>query len=110
MNDSSRRSFRHRVLFCGALALLLSLPAAADPVVRLLPAAGQAGEIAAQAGLPVELTIVKSRDGAAAIDEPLAWAVDSGEGTLEVLDARSRPAADAVGGGAGAAGARRLRR
>ena len=96
MNDSSRRSFRHRVLFCGALALLLSLPAAADPVVRLLPAAGQAGEIAAQAGLPVELTIVKSRDGAAAIDEPLAWAVESGEGTLEVLDARSRPAGDAV--------------
>ena len=71
MNASSRRSVRSRAFLAGVLALLLApLPAALAAgdaeVVRLLPAAGQSGEIAAQVGQPVELVVVKSRGATAA--------------------------------------------
>lgn len=99
MNDSSRRFARFRALTVGAatlLAALLALPATAqEPIVRLVPPPGQAGEIAARVGEPVELVVMKTRGDAAASGEPVTWALEEGaDGTLEIVDETTTGAGD----------------
>lgn len=109
MNDSNRRFVRFRG-FPFAVLLLALLPAqasaqsdteaGADAIVRLVPAAGQSGEIEATAGVPVELVVVKTRAGDAAVGEALAWTLEEGaDGRLEVIDERTRAAGDRVEAG-----------
>ena len=84
------------------LALLLALPAAASdadrsPGSRLEPMAAQVQGPAPRIGEPFELAVIKQRDGQAAVNERLDWSLeDPGAGAIDVLDARTRTAADGI--------------
>lgn len=108
MNESIRRFARPegvRGVAAFALAMLLGFAPAAQaetsaPTVRLLPAAGQSGDIEAMAGEPVELVAVKTRGGLPVAGERLSWTLEEGaDGVLEVLDPSTREGADGVEAG-----------
>ncbi|PZO07410.1 MAG: hypothetical protein DCF27_11115 [Lysobacteraceae bacterium] len=73
-------------------------------VARLGPAGGQAQEVQARVGEPVELLIMADRDGVASVGDPLSWSLETPEsGELAALDATSRAAGEGVEAGSGRA-------
>lgn len=110
MNDLRRIPQRAPRVFFTMLLLALGLASGGTLAqeggtsASLAPVSGQAAEIPARVGEPVELGVVASRDGAASVGEKLVWTLEDPEsGTLESLDPLSRPASDGVEAGSGRA-------
>ena len=77
---------------------------ASGGAVQLGPGTGQAQEVEAQVGQPLELVIVANRGGAASAGDPLAWTLENPDsGEIKALDAASRAAGEGVEAGSGRA-------